>query len=206
MSQPDLSTPRARNLALALLAMTQFVVVIDASIVNVALPSIGTALHFSQADLSWVVNSYTLTFGGFLLLGGRLADYLGRRRVFMIGMALFALASLAGGAALHDFFVATVISDADAAIAGAAPTLKRPVALGSEWISIGLDGAFVWRLPLLNEPPWDGHHYVLEVTRDPITRAVRKGVAASVGRIDASLQTLSRVDRNEILRRALRGA
>ena len=96
MPEPDLSTPRARNLALVLLAMTQFVVVIDASIVNVALPSIGKALDFSQADLSWVVNSYTLTFGGFLLLGGRLADYLGRRRVFVIGIALFALASLAG--------------------------------------------------------------------------------------------------------------
>ncbi len=99
MSQPDLSTPRARNLALALLAMTQFVVVIDASIVNVALPSIGKALDFSQNDLSWVVNAYTLAFGGFLLLGGRLADYYGRRRVFMFGMALFALASLAGGLA-----------------------------------------------------------------------------------------------------------
>jgi len=99
MSQPDLSTPRARNLALALLAMTQFVVVIDASIVNVALPSIGEALDFSQNDLSWVVNAYTLAFGGFLLLGGRLADYYGRRRVFMFGMALFALASLAGGLA-----------------------------------------------------------------------------------------------------------
>jgi MFS family permease len=102
MPQPDLSTPRARNLALALLAMTQFVVVIDASIVNVALPSIGDALDFSQADLSWVVNSYTLTFGGFLLLGGRLADYLGRRRVFMIGMTLFAVASLAGGLAQNE--------------------------------------------------------------------------------------------------------
>jgi MFS family permease len=61
--------------------MTQFVIVIDASIVNVALPSIGRALHFSRDDLSWVVNAYTLTFGGFLLLGGRLADLLGRRRM-----------------------------------------------------------------------------------------------------------------------------
>ena len=69
-----------------LLAMTQFVVVIDASIVNVALPSIGAHLHFSRDDLSWVVNAYTLTFGGFLLLGGRLADLLGRRRMFMIGL------------------------------------------------------------------------------------------------------------------------
>ena len=63
----------------------QFVVVLDASIVNVALPSIGRALDFSQSNLAWVVNSYVLTFGGFLLLGGRMADLLGRRRVFMGG-------------------------------------------------------------------------------------------------------------------------
>jgi EmrB/QacA subfamily drug resistance transporter len=88
-----------KNLALLLLAMTQFVVVIDASIVNIALPSIGTALHFSQNDLSWVVNAYTLTFGGFLLLGGRLADLMGRRRMFMSGLVLFSLASLLGGLA-----------------------------------------------------------------------------------------------------------
>ncbi|HEV3048214.1 MAG TPA: MFS transporter [Solirubrobacteraceae bacterium] len=92
-------SPRAKNLALLLLAMTQFVVVIDASIVNVALPSIGRALHFSQTNLSWVVNAYTLTFGGFLLLGGRLADLMGRRRMFMIGLVLFSLASLLGGLA-----------------------------------------------------------------------------------------------------------
>jgi MFS family permease len=88
-----------KNLALALLAMTQFVIVIDASIVNVALPSIGRHLHFTQADLSWVVNAYVLTFGGFLLLGGRLADLLGRRRMFMLGLILFSLASLLGGLA-----------------------------------------------------------------------------------------------------------
>ena len=82
----DLSTQRGKNLALVLLAMTQFVVVIDASIVNVALPSIGAHLHFSRDDLSWVVNAYTLTFGGFLLLGGRLADLLGRRRMFIVGL------------------------------------------------------------------------------------------------------------------------
>ena len=66
-------------LALALLCAAQLMVVLDASIVNVALPSIGTALDFSQENLSWVVNAYVLTFGGFLLLGGRLADLLGRR-------------------------------------------------------------------------------------------------------------------------------
>src|SRR5580700_6938521 len=94
-----LYTPRGKNLALALLAMTQFVIVIDASIVNVALPSIGAALHFAPADLSWVVNAYVLTFGGFLLLGGRVADLLGRRRMFMLGLVVFSLASLAGGIA-----------------------------------------------------------------------------------------------------------
>jgi EmrB/QacA subfamily drug resistance transporter len=92
-------TERAKNLALALLAMTQFVIVIDASIVNVALPSIGRALRFSQDDLTWVVNAYTLTFGGFLLLGGRLADLMGRRKMFMLGLVVFSLASLAGGLA-----------------------------------------------------------------------------------------------------------
>jgi EmrB/QacA subfamily drug resistance transporter len=95
----SLDTPRAKNLALLLLAMTQFVIVIDASIVNIALPSIGRALDFSQNNLSWVVNAYTLTFGGFLLLGGRLADLMGRRRMFMLGLVLFSLASLLGGLA-----------------------------------------------------------------------------------------------------------
>src|ERR1700691_3782376 len=95
----DLSTKRGKDLALVLLAMTQFVVVIDASIVNVALPSIGAHLHFSRDSLSWVVNAYVLTFGGFLLLGGRLADLLGRRRMFMLGLVVFSLASFAGGIA-----------------------------------------------------------------------------------------------------------
>ena len=98
-NRASLSTPRAKNVALLLLAMTQFVIVIDASIVNVALPSIGAHLHFSRDDLTWVVNSYTLTFGGFLLLGGRMADLLGRRRMFMLGLVVFSLASLAGGLA-----------------------------------------------------------------------------------------------------------
>jgi len=79
--------------------MAQLVVVLDASIVNVALPSIGRGLHFSQASLSWVVNAYVLTFGGFLLLGGRMADLIGRRKMFIAGLIVFALASLAGGLA-----------------------------------------------------------------------------------------------------------
>jgi EmrB/QacA subfamily drug resistance transporter len=98
-------TSRAKGLALALLALTQFVIVLDASIVNVALPSIGRALDFSQDNLSWVVNAYTLTFGGFLLLGGRLADLLGRRRVFIAGLVLFAIASFGGGLAQSDVWL-----------------------------------------------------------------------------------------------------
>jgi EmrB/QacA subfamily drug resistance transporter len=92
-------------LALALLATTQFVVVLDAAIVNVALPSIGRALDFSQDNLAWVVNAYTLTFGGFLLLGGRLADLLGRRRMFMYGLVVFSIASLLGGLAQSDIWL-----------------------------------------------------------------------------------------------------
>src|SRR4051812_6937336 len=85
--------------ALALLATAQFVVVLDASVVNVALPSIGRDLGLSQEGLAWLVNAYVLAFGGFLLLGGRMADLLGRRRVFIGGFVLFALASFAGGLA-----------------------------------------------------------------------------------------------------------
>src|SRR6516225_2401566 len=86
-----------RWIALGLLAMAQFIVVLDASIVNVALPSIGKGLHFSEQDLPWVVNAYVIAFGGFLLLGGRAADLLGRRRVFMAGLVVVAIASLAAG-------------------------------------------------------------------------------------------------------------
>jgi EmrB/QacA subfamily drug resistance transporter len=96
MTQTSHASTR-KGLALALLAVAQFVIVLDASIVNVALPSIGRDLHFSQENLAWVVNAYTLVFGGFLLLGGRLADLLGRRRLFVAGLALFAVASLLGG-------------------------------------------------------------------------------------------------------------
>lgn len=83
--------------ALVVLAVAQFMVVLDASIVNVALPSIQRDLHFTDASLQWVVNAYTLAFGGFLLLGGRAADLFGRRRVFIAGLGLFSAASLAGG-------------------------------------------------------------------------------------------------------------
>jgi EmrB/QacA subfamily drug resistance transporter len=83
--------------ALILLCVAQFVVVLDASIVNVALPSIGRGLHFTEANLPWVVNTYVIAFGGFLMLGGRSADLLGRRRVFMAGLVVVAVASLLAG-------------------------------------------------------------------------------------------------------------
>ncbi|MDQ0793517.1 MFS transporter [Streptomyces sp. B1I3] len=87
------------GIALAVIAACQLMVVLDATIVNIALPHIQDALSFSTTDLSWVLSSYTLTFGGLLLLGGRAGDILGRRRVFMTGILLFTLASLLGGLA-----------------------------------------------------------------------------------------------------------
>lgn len=99
-----LETGRARpgtgRAALALITVCQLVLVVDATIVNVALPSIRAGLGFSPAGLSWVVNAYTLAFGGLLLLGGRAGDVLGHRRVFVAGVCLFTVASLAGGLAM----------------------------------------------------------------------------------------------------------
>ena len=92
------STPDPRRWqALALVCVAFFMTVLDVSIVNVALPSIKTALNVAEKDLQWVITAYTITFGGFLLLGGRAGDLLGRRRMFMIGIGLFAVASLACG-------------------------------------------------------------------------------------------------------------
>ncbi len=98
------ATPRLRLRATLLLAcLAQFMVILDVSVVNVALPSIRHGLGFSEQDLQWVVNAYTVTFAGFLLLGGRAADLLGRRRVFVSGLILFAAASFAGGLAQSQF-------------------------------------------------------------------------------------------------------
>jgi EmrB/QacA subfamily drug resistance transporter len=95
------AAPEARRwLALALLCVVHLMVVVDVSIVNVALPSVAGELGFSESGLQWVVGAYTLTFGGFLLLGGRAADLFGRRRVLAFGLLLFAGASLLGGLAL----------------------------------------------------------------------------------------------------------
>lgn len=91
-------TPR-RWTALAFVALAQLMVALDATIVSIALPSAQAALHASDADRQWVITAYTLSFGGLLLLGGRLADYLGRKRAFLLGLAGFALASAVGGGA-----------------------------------------------------------------------------------------------------------
>jgi len=94
-----LSTARQRWIALILLSAIEFMILLDTSIVNIALPAIKTGLHFSEADLQWVQNAYILVFGGFLLLGGRAADLFGRRRFYLIGLGLFTASSLLAGLA-----------------------------------------------------------------------------------------------------------
>jgi EmrB/QacA subfamily drug resistance transporter len=121
---PALDTPRAKNRALALLALAQFMLVIDASITNVALPTIGRDLRIDQTNLTWVVNAYTLTFGGFLLLGGRLADLLGRRRMFILGLSVFGTGSLLGGISTGDVFL-----DGARALQGLGAAMVAPAAL-----------------------------------------------------------------------------
>ena len=139
-------------LALALLASVQFMVVLDIAIVNVALPSIQEDLGFSQADLQWVISAYALFFGGFLLLGGRTADLLGRRRLFVIGLIVFSAASLLSGLAWSDeaLIVARAIQGLGAAmITPAALAIlmttfqegrERNTALGV-WGAVGAFGA-----------------------------------------------------------------
>ncbi len=132
MSKPDTQNPESdqrllqqrRWRALILLSVAQFMVVLDASIVNVALPTIGRALSFSQSSLPWILNAYVLTFGGFLLLGGRMADLLGRRKMFISGLLLFAAASLVGGFAQSEGWLI-----AARAVQGLGGALLSPAAL-----------------------------------------------------------------------------
>jgi EmrB/QacA subfamily drug resistance transporter len=111
-------------LALALLSVVQFMVVLDIAIVNVALPSIQVDLGFSQENLQWVISAYALVFGGFLLLGGRAADLLGRRRLFLVGVAVFTIASLLAGLAWSE---ASLISAR--ALQGLGAAIITPAAL-----------------------------------------------------------------------------
>src|SRR5207344_2472963 len=96
------ASERRKWFALALLCVTQFVVVLDIAVVNVALPSIQKDLGFSQENLQWVISAYALVFGGFMLLGGRLADILGRKKVFMAGLVIFSVGSLLCGLAWNE--------------------------------------------------------------------------------------------------------
>jgi EmrB/QacA subfamily drug resistance transporter len=129
MSQmPSTAAPRTPSkwLALVVLAAAQFMIVLDVSIVNVALPTIERELHFSQESLLWVINGYTLMFGGFLLLGGRAADRLGRRRMFLVAVAVFATASLACGLATSPALLVSA-----RVVQGLAAAFTSPAALSS---------------------------------------------------------------------------
>src|SRR5207253_5905020 len=116
------STLRNLNLALVIIAFAQLMVVLDVAIVNIALPSIQRELHFAATDLEWVVNAYTIAFGGLLLLGGRTGDLFGRRRMFIVGALLFTAGSLAGGLATSSTFL--ILARAAQGVGGAilAPT------------------------------------------------------------------------------------
>ena len=94
--------PARLGWALVLISIAQLVVVLDATIATIALPFIGSDLNIGSASLAWVVTGYSLAFGGLLLLGGRLGDLYGRRRIFMAGLAMFAIASLLGGLATNE--------------------------------------------------------------------------------------------------------
>src|SRR3982750_4079082 len=108
MTATNIAPSDRRWLALAVLCMGSLMIVLDATIVNVALPSIRSDLGFSETSLAWVVNAYTLTFGGFLLLGGLLGDLYGHRRLFLAGISLFTLASAGCGiAGSQGFLVAS---------------------------------------------------------------------------------------------------
>ena len=123
------AAPRRLGLALAVIATAQLMIVLDATIVNVALPHIQNALGFSGTNLEWVVNAYALTFGGLLLLGGRSGDLLGRRRVFIAGILLFSVASLVGGFATSQEWLLTARVLQGVGGAFAAPTALALIAV-----------------------------------------------------------------------------
>ena len=127
--QSGTAAPRRLGLALAVIATAQLMVVLDATIVNVALPHIQAALGFSGTNLEWVVNAYALAFGGLLLLGGRSGDLLGRRRVFIAGLLLFSLASLLGGFATDQAWLLTARIVQGVGGAFAAPTALSLIAV-----------------------------------------------------------------------------
>lgn len=115
--------PRTTSAGIYIVLLAQLMLVLDAAVMNVGLPHIATDLHFSPGGLSWVLNAYTLAFGGLLLLGGRLGDVLGRRRVFWTGLAVFTLASLAGGLAVSPAMLVISRALQGAGAAAAAPSV-----------------------------------------------------------------------------------
>jgi EmrB/QacA subfamily drug resistance transporter len=125
---------RKEGMLLVLLCATQFMIVLDATIMNVAIPSIQRGLKLEPQGLQWVVNAYVLAFGGFLILGGRMADQLGRRRMLLVGIALFGLASLIGGLANHG---AVLIGARGLQGLGAAVASPASMALVAELFAIG---------------------------------------------------------------------
>src|ERR671929_466348 len=152
------ASARQKWLALALLSAVQFMVVLDIAIVNVALPSIQVDLGFSQENLQWVISAYALVFGGFLLLGGRAADLLGRRRMFLVALVVFTLSSLLAGLAWSEGSLigaralqglgAAIITPAALSILSTTFTegRERNVALGV-WGAVGGFGAAAGGLP-----------------------------------------------------------
>jgi EmrB/QacA subfamily drug resistance transporter len=181
--------------ALAVLSIAQFMIILDVTVVNVALPSIGTDLRLGHAGLSWVVTIYSLAFGGFMLLGGRMADVLGRRRTFVSGLALFTLASLASG--LADAGAALIIARAAQGLGAA---LASPAALaivvttfqGSErdralgvWAALGAAGAAVGSVlggALASGPGWRWIFFINLPVGVAVLSKIRAVVAADAHR------------------------
>ncbi len=174
---PDYPTGRRASWILVVCCIAQFMVILDLSIVNVALPSIQSSLNFSSADLQWVVDAYAITFAGFLMLGGRAADRLGQRRVFVAALALFGVASLIGGAAQSQemLIVARAVQGFSCAFMAASslaivtssfppgPQLHRAIGLWAAMNGLGgaagvlfggiITQAISWRWVLLINPP-----------------------------------------------------
>jgi EmrB/QacA subfamily drug resistance transporter len=174
---PEYPTGRRATWILVVCCVAQFMVILDLSIVNVALPSIQSSLNFSSADLQWVVDAYAITFAGFLMLGGRAADRLGQRRVFVSALALFGVASLIGGAAqsqemliiargVQGFSCAFMAASSLAIVTSSfppGPQLHRAIGLwaamnglgGAAGVLLGgvITQAISWRWVLLINPP-----------------------------------------------------
>ena len=193
LAQPSFIRTRIGVLTLLLLCGVQFLDVVDSSITNVAFPSIQRALHFSQQNLQWVASGYLLTYGGFLLLGGRLADLLGRRRILVSGLVVFAVCSLAAGLAqTQGVLIAARVAQgvgaammAPAALSILTTTFRegrdRNTALGAWGAISGLAAAAgVFLGGVLSEGP--GWRWVFYVNVPLCVLALARDLPAAVGR------------------------